>query len=73
MHKEELRIRQMRRCISFREIREYESDDSGMMDSDDEGQNWISEPGSPRSKEMLLNANFNKRMNELSKAYFMRD
>ena len=42
-------------------------------DSDDKQYNWISEPNSPRSKETLLNPNFNKRMNELSKAYFIRD
>jgi hypothetical protein len=35
--------------------------------------NFISEPSSPRSKEMLLNPNFNSRMGELSKVYHMRD
>jgi hypothetical protein len=35
--------------------------------------NFISEPSSPRQKEMLLNTNFSKRMNQLSKAYTMRD
>ena len=39
----------------------------------DNGYNFISEPSSPRSKEMLLNFNFHSRMNELSKAYRMRD
>lgn len=42
-------------------------------DGDEKQYNWISEPNSPRSKENLLNPNFNKRMNELSKAYFIRD
>ena len=45
-------------------------------DSDDDGgprYNYISEPSSPRSKEMLQNPNFRLRMNELSKAYSMRD
>ena len=40
---------------------------------DDKLYNFISEPSSPRSKEMLLNPNFNRRMGELSKAYFIRD
>lgn len=40
---------------------------------DDRAYNFISEPSSPRSKEMLLNPNFRCRMNELSKAYCMRD
>lgn len=35
--------------------------------------NVISEPGTPRSKEMLVNPNFKTRMKELSKAYVMRD
>ena len=35
--------------------------------------NFISEPSSPRQKETLLNLNFYKRMNQLSKAYTMRD
>jgi hypothetical protein len=35
--------------------------------------NFISEPGSPRAKEMLQNPNFARRMGELSKAYIMRD
>lgn len=35
--------------------------------------NYISEPHSPRQKEMLLNPNFHVRMGELSKAYCMRD
>lgn len=80
LHEEEFRQRQLRRCISFREVREYQDDDEEFYrmiaesDSDDEGRyNFISEPGSPRSKEMLQNPNFHLRMNELSKAYSMRD
>ena len=47
-----------------------------MLDESDEGEpmyNFISEPSSPRSKEMLLNPNFNNRMGELTKVYHMRD
>jgi hypothetical protein len=47
-----------------------------MIDEDLESEpvyNFISEPSSPRSKEMLLNPHFNKRMGELSKVYSMRD
>jgi len=45
-------------------------------ESDDEldrQYNYISEPSSPRQKEMLLNPYFNKRMKDLSHAYCMRD
>jgi len=49
-------------------------DESDSEDAEDEKRfNYISEPSSPRSKEMLLNPNFHCRMNELSKAYSMRD
>jgi len=48
-----------------------------MVDSSDSDEdrrfNFINEPSSPRSKEMLLNTNFHFRMKELGKAYFMRD
>ena len=47
-----------------------------MLDETDEDEpmyNFISEPSSPRSKEMLLNPNFNNRMGELTKVYHMRD
>lgn len=51
-----------------------------LLASDDESEdleerrfNYISEPSSPRSKEMLLNPNFHVRMSELTKAYCMRD
>jgi hypothetical protein len=70
----------MRRCISFKDLREYRDEKDSMQrmvdeEDSDEGKyhNYISEPGSPRSKEMLLNANFNKRVIELSKVYSMRD
>jgi hypothetical protein len=43
-------------------------------DSDHEKfQDFISEPGSPRSKEMLQNGRFVDRMYELKRAYKMRD
>jgi len=79
LHEKEFREHQMRRCISFRDMREYQDEKEEFQrmvdesDSDDQQYNWISEPNSPRSKEMLLNPYFNKRMNELSKAYFIRD
>jgi len=70
----------MRRCISFHEVRDYQDEKDPMAellasdDSDDDAQcNFISEPSSPRSKEMLLNPNFHMRMKELTKAYHMRD
>lgn len=72
----------MRRCISFKEIRDYQDERDPMQellnetDSEDELDkrwNFISEPNSPRSKEMLINPNFHHRMGELSKAYCMRD
>ena len=59
--------RNRRRCRSFRlerpgleeawDIREY--------DSEYEGQNFISEPNSPRSKEVLCRGLFSSRMVEL--------
>ena len=73
----------MRRCISFKELRDYDDDSDPLhklmeaTDSEDDLYdkqfNFISEPNSPRAKEMLLNTNFHIKMGELSKAYFMRD
>ena len=61
-------------------MREYQDEKDEMqqmlLDSDSEEDrryNSISEPNSPRSKEMLFNPQFNKRVNELSKAYYIRD
>jgi len=42
-------------------------------EEDDCMQNFISEPGSPRSKEMLHNPNFAQRMHALNSVYHMRD
>lgn len=39
----------------------------------DRFQDYISEPGSPRSKEMLMNGRFVTRMHELKRTYKMRD
>ena len=56
LHEEEFRRHQMRRCISFKEIREYcdENDEfHKMLEEEDDSEyqcNWISEPNSPRSK-----------------------
>lgn len=55
LHEKEIMLRMRRRCMSFRidrpDFREawgFESDEEDLC-----GQNHISEPGSPRSKEML--------------------
>lgn len=70
----------MRRCYSFQEIREYLDENDELQDmvndpdtEDEQHYNFISEPSSPRSKEMLVNNKFNMRMVELTKAYTMRD
>lgn len=85
LHEEEFRQRHLRRCISFRNMREYQDEDDGdemarmVAEGDDDSdsgrrfQNFISEPTTPRSKEMLQNTNFHSRIHELSKAYHMRD
>ena len=39
----------------------------------DSGQNFISEPGSPRSKEMLHNPYFATSLHSLNRLYHMRD
>lgn len=73
---------QMRRCVSFKEIRDYQDcvdplqqllEESESDNEYDRQFNFISEPNSPRSKEMLINPNFHRRMGELSRAYCMRD
>ena len=71
LHEKELMLRNRRRCMSFRlerpDFREawgFHSDEE-----DDAHQNFISEPSSPRSKEMLLNANFGDRMTALNRVY----
>jgi hypothetical protein len=75
LHELEIMNRQFRRCRSFRMMRpelqdiwgsDHESDISSFQD-------FISEPGSPRSKEMLQNGRFIDRMQELKRAYKMRD
>ena len=75
LHEKEIMLRMRRRCMSFRidrpDFREawgFESDEEDLC-----GQNHISEPGSPRSKEMLQNTNFVRGMQALSSAYHMRD
>lgn len=64
LHERELMLRNRRRCMSFRierpDFREawgFQSDED-----DDSHPNFISEPGSPRSKEMLHNPYFGDRM-----------
>ena len=70
----------MRRCISFRDMREYidQEDEMAQMvlesDSEEERRyNSVSEPNSPRIKQMLFNPQFDRRMKELSKSYYLRD
>ena len=52
----------------FREAWGFHSDEE-----DYSGQNFISEPGSPRAKEMLQNPQFATRMHTLNRVYQMRD
>lgn len=82
LHKIDMIQRKMRKCSSYKEIREYQDERDPMQElllqssEDEEFErqfNFISEPNSPRSKEMLLNPAFHYRMSELSKAYCMRD
>ena len=61
LHEQEIMMRNRRRCRSFRIERPTLEDQWG-YDSDDGGQNFISEPNSPRSKEMLHNGLFVSRM-----------
>ena len=75
LHEKELMLRYRRRCMSFRierpDFREawgFNSDED-----DDAALNHISEPGSPRSKEMLHNPHFVRRMHNLNDIYHMRD
>jgi hypothetical protein len=67
-------LRQFRRCHSLRELRPtvdeaFSGDESPASDFQD----FISEPASPRSKEMLFNRKFLGRMHCLQDAYKMRD
>ena len=73
LHEKELMLRNRRRCMSFRLERPNFMEAWNIhSDEDDGGQNFISEPGSPRSKEMLHNPNFLTGMHAL-KSYQMRD
>lgn len=68
--------RQLRHCQSFRLIRPtlneaFSGDES--VHSDDRFEDFISEPASPRSKEMLFNRKFVGRMHYLHDVYKMRD
>ena len=63
LYEQQFLQKQMRRCMSFRELRDYQDYEDPMqqlLDSSDESDNefdkqfnFISEPNSPRSKEML--------------------
>ena len=66
----------MRMCRSHRELRLgfFGSDSEDHETSEDEPfQNYISEPGTPRSKAMLQNGKFVGRMWHLNQAYKMTD
>ena len=70
LHEKELMLRNRRRCMSFRIERPDFREAWGMdSDDDDADQNFISEPGSPRAKEMLHNPYFLTRMHALNRVY----
>jgi|TARA_B110000285_G_scaffold88918_1_gene102015 hypothetical protein len=76
MHHKENMERQMRKCRSHRDLRLgfFGSDSEDHESSEDEPfQNYISEPGTPRSKAMLANGKFRGRMWHLNQAYKMTD
>jgi hypothetical protein len=73
LHEKEIMMRNRRRCRSFRLDRPTVQEAWGSDSEDDIGQNWISEPSSPRSKEMLHNGLFVSRMAQLQRVYKMRD
>lgn len=75
LHEKELMLRNRRRCMSFRIERPNFREAWGIHSDDDVDcdQNFISEPGSPRSKEMLHNPYFANRVSTLNKVYQMRD
>jgi hypothetical protein len=61
----------MRRCRSFKEIREEDMSDASGDELDVE--NFISAPNSPREKEFLHNPKFFGRMSEFKRAQRLRD
>lgn len=74
LHQEDMMNRQLRHCQSFKQFRPaldeaFSGDDSPQ----EEFQDFISEPASPRSKEMLFNSKFVGRMHYLHDVYKMRD
>ena len=73
LHEKEIMMRNRRRCRSFRIPRPTVEEYWGADSDDGCGQNFISEPSSPRSKEMLHNGLFVSRMAQLQRVYKMRD
>lgn len=73
LHEQEIMMRNRRRCRSFRIERPTVEEHWGEDSDDGVGQNFISEPSSPRSKEMLHNGFFVSRMAQLQRVYKMRD
>ena len=66
--------RQLRRCYSSKNLRpSLDAAFSGSEGESDSFQDFISEPGSPRSKEMLFNRKLIGRIHILHDAYKMRD
>jgi hypothetical protein len=73
LHERDIMTRNLRHCRSHRHLRGpfFGSDDEA--EEEESYMNFISEPGTPRSKEMLQNGNFVKRMHQLNHAYKARD
>ena len=73
LHERDIMTRNLRHCRSHRHLRApfFGSDDEA--EEEESYMNFISEPGTPRSKEMLQNGNFVKRMHQLNHAYKVRD
>jgi hypothetical protein len=73
LHEQDMMRRGQRQCKSVRHYRpRLDEAFSGSEDSD-KWQDFISEPASPRAKEMLWNGKFIGRMHFLHDVYKMRD
>lgn len=73
LHEIEIMQRQLRHCKSFKQLRPTLHEIWGSESELEEFQDFISEPASPRSKEMLHNGRFVDRMHQLHNVYKMRD
>lgn len=73
IHMEEIMRNQLRQCKSSVDIREIDDQfNEGDEPNEFDAQNFISEPNSPREKEILHNPFFLGRIGELKKIYKMR-